>query len=237
MPAPTSEQLLIEVDDLLRTMPVLSAIRDESPGNSAWLGRASAVLTYWSLPRSVTCASYVRDLQASRTVDPGPPYRGLAALLHEAQHALRLSTGGPLTVAIAAGKPFQYFDEIRQIVEGARVEVFFVDPYLDGEFVSRYLPNVAQGVLIRLLAREKLATLLPAVQLYRQQAATNIEVRSVGGFHDRYLFVDRSACYHSGASFKDGAKTAPTTLTQVADAFAPVLAMYEQLWSKAQVHP
>lgn len=35
---------------------------------------------------------------------------------------------------------------------------------------------------------------------------------------DRYVFVDGKACYQSGASFKDGAKLTPTTLTQITDA-------------------
>lgn len=37
------------------------------------------------------------------------------------------------------------------------------------------------------------------------------------------------------ASFKDGAKPAPTTLTQITDAFAVMLQTYEDLWSKAKI--
>jgi hypothetical protein len=219
-------------------MPPASTIRDEKPETLAWFGRASAVISLWNIARSILFDSNVRLLQGPRSIDPGPSYRDLATLLHEAQHALRIATVGPLTVALAAGKPFDYFDEVRSLVSGARAEVFFVDPYLDADFVSRYLPNVVQGVSIRLLGREKLATLLPAVQAFRLQTVANIiEVRLATGFHDRYLFVDQSTCYHSGASFKDGVRSSPTTITQVTDAFAAVLATYEQLWSSAQVHP
>jgi hypothetical protein len=113
--------------------------------------------------------------------------------------------------------------------------VFWVDPYLDAEFVSRYLSHVAPGVAIRLLAREKLATLLPAVDAFSQQTGVPISVRSAPGFHDRYLFVDRTECYQSGASFKDGGRNAPTTLTQITDAFAAVLQTYEDLWAGGNV--
>ena len=58
---------------------------------------------------------------------------------------------------------------------------------------------------------------------------------SLPNFHDRYVFVDRGACYQSGASFKDGAKKAPTTLTQITDAFGPMLKTYEDLWGGARV--
>ena len=135
------------------------------------------------------------------------------------------------------GSIFDYFDEVRKAIEAAKVDLLFVDPYLDAEFISRYMPHVSDGVTVRLLAREKMPSLLAAVPLHRQQSDLSIEVRSAGTFHDRYVFVDRATCFHSGASFKDGAKKAPTTLTQVVDAFPAVLGTYEQLWSIGTVHP
>lgn len=48
-------------------------------------------------------------------------------------------------------------------------------------------------------------------------------------------FVDRTACYQSGASFKDGAKRAPTTLTQITDAFEAVWNTYEKAWAAAKI--
>src|ERR1700692_3905583 len=124
-----------------------------------------------------------------------------------------METIGPLSVPVAHGQVFDYFDELRRVIEAAKEDLLFVDPYLDAEFVSRYLSHVSGGVRTRLLAREKLATLLPAVALFTKQSKAAIDVRSAPNFHDRYVFVDRTACYQSGASFKDGAKSAPTTLT------------------------
>jgi hypothetical protein len=40
------------------------------------------------------------------------------------------------------GLVFDYFDGIRKQIELAKTELFFVDPYLDSDFVSRYLPQV-----------------------------------------------------------------------------------------------
>jgi hypothetical protein len=146
-----------------------------------------------------------------------------------------METVGPTTLAIPHKSVFEYFDEIRKIIELAKQDLLFVDPYLDAEFVSRYLPHVSAGVTIRLLGREKLATLLPAVEFFARQNGLLIEVRSAPNFHDRYIFVDRVGCYQSGASFKDGAKSAPTTVAQIVDAFAAMHKMYEDLWSAAQV--
>ena len=133
---------------------------------------------------------------------------GLVTLLQQARHDLRMQTLGPVNVAVSHGMVFDYFDEIRKIIELAKQDLLFVDPYLDAEFISRYLPQVPVGVNTRLLARES---------------------------HDRYLLVDRNACYQSGASFKDGARSAPTTLTQITDAFGAMLTTYEDLWSHSTI--
>jgi hypothetical protein len=95
--------------------------------------------------------------------------------------------------------------------------------------------ETGKGAAIRLLGRERIATLLLAVDLFAKQSGCVIQVRSAPHFHDRYVFVDRSGCYQSGASFKDGAKSALTTLTQITDAFAAMLQTYETIWSKAKV--
>jgi hypothetical protein len=108
-----------------------------------------------------------------------------------------------------------------------------VDAYIDAEFVSRYLTQVPNGTTVRILARERLAALRSAVASFTAQSGISVAVRSANGFHDRYVFIDNLACYQSGASFKDGAKKAPTTLTQITDAFAAVQATYEQMWLHA----
>ena len=98
------------------------------------------------------------------------------------------------SVVVAEGRVFEYFDELRKVIETARVDVFFVDPYLDADFVSRYLPYVAEGVSIRLLGgAKKRATLLPAVDSFAQQSGRPVSVRVSDGLHDRYLFVDGAA--------------------------------------------
>ena len=103
------------------------------------------------------------------------------------------------SVVVAEGRVFEYFDELRKVIETARTDVFFVDPYLDADFVSRYLPYVAEGVSIRLLGGpKKRATLLPAVDSFAQQSARPVSVRVSDRLHDRYLFIDGAACYLSG---------------------------------------
>jgi hypothetical protein len=231
----TKEQLLVEAEDLLRTIPPRPTIRHATEENLSWFGRASAVVEQWKPEKGSLMGAYVERIHGLAASDAVVALSSVFTLLQQARHDLRMQTLGPVNLALEHGMVFDYFDEIRKIIELSQQDLFFIDPYLDAEFVSRYLPHAASSVTVRLLAREKLLTLLPAVDAFVQQAKTKVQVRSAPNFHDRYLIVDRTACYHSGASFKDGAKSAPTTLTQITDAFAAMLATYEGLWAGAKV--
>ena len=234
MPALDPTQLLSEFDDVLRTMPPRATIRHDTDENFAWLGRASALVTEWNLARGLAFDGHVR-LLTGHAQDANNALRGIVLTLQHARHALRTNIVGPLSLGIDKGKVFDYFDEVRKIIESAKGDLLFVDPFLDAEFVSRYLDFVPQGVVVRLLARKHLATLLPSVSLFRQQSGLSIEVRSSPTHHDRFVFVDGAECYLSGASFKDGARLSPTTLTQITDAFQPMRSIYEALWQNGTV--
>jgi hypothetical protein len=231
--AATQEQLLAEIEDLLRNAPSEKDIVVGKENGLAWLGRLSAVIRMWNAGRGPELALIRMQLENRTDVTNG--YRRALVLLNEAGHSLRLATVGPLSVAVGKGQIFDYFDEVRKITELAKQDLLFVDPYLDADFVSRYMSHVSTGVTVRLLARKKLTTLLPAVDLYSKQSSLKIQVRSAPNFHDRYLFIDQNSCYQSGASFKDGAKSSPTTLTQIIDAFRAMWKTYEDIWAKANI--
>jgi hypothetical protein len=132
----------------------------------------------WNASQAIVFRGYLDKFQSSPVAGDLSELNKATIMLHQARHDLRMKTTGPISTAIGAGMVFDYFDELRKIIEGARKEVFFVDPYLDAEFVSRYLANVAAGVPVRLLAREKLATLLPAVDAHRRRRARNCAGKS-----------------------------------------------------------
>ena len=252
------EQVLAEVEELLRICPPLPAFKElDNEEALRWLGRTAAVLSEWDDIQSIGAGLHISALQASpnnahenlpastRAIvtttnqlfdRSGPAYRGLRTLLYQAQHDLRAKTVGPFSVAIQSGKTFDYFDEIRKITEMARDDLLFVDPYLDAEFVSIYLPQIRKEVTVRLLTSKKLPVLLPAVKHFVAQNKLNIQVRSASaGLHDRYVFVDKMRCYQSGASFKDGARRSPTTLTQITDAFETMYQTYQRMWNDGRV--
>ncbi len=229
----SAEQLAFEIEDLIRTMPGLRDLTVNPDKCLPWLGRASAAMHAWNSVKSgLYFEPLIRVISTGGNFDFNGTRRNILVQLYQALSDLRFRTTGPLSVGVDSGRVFDYFDELRKLIESAKEDILFVDPYLDAEFVSRYLPHVSQGASVRLLARERIATLKPAVEAFRAQSRLIIEIRSASSFHDRYVFVDGLACYQSGASFKDGAKKTPTTLTQITDAFSAVQTTYESLWGQ-----
>jgi hypothetical protein len=227
----TPEQQLVEVDELLRSMPSVGSFERAGPEEYAWLGRASALVHRWDSVKAIArFDGFASWLGSGSMLHVAQGLQGVLTMLHHVRQDAVLRNPQRQTVSVSAGAVFDYFDEVRKVVELAKSELFFVDPYLDADFVSRYLPFVARGVAIKLLAREKLTSLVASVQMFVQQAGATVHVRSASGFHDRYVFVDRIYCYQSGASFKDGARKSPTTLSQVTDACASVLSTYDGIW-------
>lgn len=230
----TPEQLLAEFDDLLRSRPERSTMRHDLEENHEWLGRAAALVTRWDAAQGLRFQGLLNVFLAPAAREAGEAFKGMVAVLSQARADLRLEAG-LMSVALPAGGVFDYFDEVRKIIETAAQDVLFIDPYQDAEFAARYLPHIPAGVAIRLLTSKTVAQLLPAVDLFAQQNGRKVEVRVSAVLHDRHVIIDGSACYQSGASFKDGAKKAATTLSQITDAFAPVRATYEALWAAARV--
>lgn len=226
-----SESLLFEIEDVIRSMPPPKTLGSDSTDVIAWLGRASAAVHAWDpIKATMMFDGYVKGIGSPMSREFNDAVRGALVILHQAQNDLRLKTIGPLSISISKGKVFEYFDELRKVIELSHNDLLFIDPYLDADFVSRYMPFVASGVKVRLLGREKITALVAAVNTYAQQSPLLVSVRSSPQIHDRYLIVDGTACYQSGASFKDGAKNAGTTLTQITDAFSAVKNTYEALW-------
>jgi len=223
--------LLAEVDELLRNMP--AQMRNAEA--LAWRGRLRAVLEHWSLSKAMRLDHCLRLIDGADARMSEAGKQQLVSLLHEARHSLWLESPRANSFVIRDGAVFEYFDELRKIIELAKIDILFIDRYLDPSFVARFLPHVSSEVPVRLLTRNRIEALLPAVDTFASQYGTLIQVRTSPNIHDRFVIIDRSAAYQSGASFKDGAKDSPVTVTQIIDAFAKVLELYDNLWNSARV--
>ena len=231
----TKLELLNHIDVLLRSMPDRSVFRHDTPDNLSWLGQAQAVVEQWDGMKGAQFAGHVRGMRAPNAHDGNREVMGIIIMLNQARTSLMLETGGGANLSVPANSPYTYFDEIRKHLARAREEVFFIDPYLDAEFLSTYLPHVPSGVKIRLLTTDNYITrLLPAAELYLKQHRIELELRTKY-FHDRLFFLDNKECFHSSSSFKDGGKS-PSLVVQVTDAFIVTQNVYEDIWIKAKEH-
>jgi hypothetical protein len=151
---------------------------------------------------------------------------------------IQLETNSFTTKQLEKGAVFDYFREVQEIIQGATRDILFIDPYLDGEFISKYLPQVRASVTVRLLTVDRQAdSLKPAVELYNRQHGTSIQLRVLDNksLHDRHLVIDSTNVFQSGASFKDGAKNAPTSINQIVDVAIPMITEHERRWASATV--
>ena len=150
-------EILAELEDLLRTMPPGPTLRHPTEENFAWFGRARALVTVWNGRPSLTFGLYVDTFVSAINAQAAEEaYSKLMTVLHEARWDLRMRTTGPVSIAVNRGQPFDYFDEVRKLIAAAQTDILFVDPYLDADFVARYLPHVPARVKIRLLTSKKL---------------------------------------------------------------------------------
>lgn len=225
--------ILTEVEDLIRTMPALE-ISWHDDHCVDWLGRAKAILMLPQLMVRAEAMLAVSDaLSTSRFESSFDGKTSLRVLLSQVRHSLRMQTVGPLSISVSKGMVFDHFDGLKKIIQEARADLFVVDPYMDAEFISRYLPYVAESTNIRLLASKHVSSLSPAANLFSEQNNITIKVRKASSLHDRFIFIDGKRGFQSGASFHQGGLNSPTTLTEITDTFSAVRMIYEDYWSKS----
>lgn len=223
------KQLLVEVEELIRSAPqgyVEASTRHE------WLGNVSALLAS-SLGGHSVVESFLFAMKNYGVRHKATSYGQIIVSLHEVRRVLQWKTKTPTGVVIGPGMVFDYFDEIRKIIEQAKDEIFFVDPYMNHEFVSKYMKLINSNIKVRLLTNSSTDSLITALDLFTKQSGIDVEIRTSNSLHDRFIFVDRRDCYLSGASFKDGAKRSPTAIAQITDAFDALLDCYEKIWNSS----
>ena len=95
----TKEQLLAEVDDILRTMPPREEFEKRSEESASWVGRAAAAVTRWDMPRFVQVNAAVdeinKPLDTVRNVSGREEGPFEMAEKFKTGDVVRLKSGGP----------------------------------------------------------------------------------------------------------------------------------------------
>ncbi len=228
-------RLLLEIEGLIRAMPEVEGFGPSSEEAIVWVGKCGTILQKWNGSRLAGMRGQLDNLLESDFRNVCKSYPKIRSLLYEARSDIQFRLDKPEAVHFDKGQVFDYFEAIRRLIELADQDILVVDRYLDANFVRDYLTFVKAGVTVRLLTRNRLSEVLPAAKKLAEQSKFPLEIRTSQDFHDRYLFIDRKECYLSAASFKDGGKNAPATVTRISDAFDVVHNAYESIWAKAVV--
>lgn len=214
-------ELLSALDELVRSIPGTEFPWPLQPQFHSWVGDARALIGNWDstqdIPFAMECDRlFVRssDVVGSRR-QAQSAFASIMNVVQTARSELRFVTGGRVTAAFDAGQQFDFYDKLRNVIETAQRDVFFVDRWMGSEFVTQYLPHPRANVKVRLLTREKLAPLLASVAAFSSQHGTTVAVRTSGGFHGRFMCLDGDRCFLVDASFKDAAGTAPAALIEL----------------------
>ena len=231
------KQLLAEIDNVLAQLPQIGEFVNIGPGD-VWLGMANAILEAGELKigDSSTLSIFNQAIEQGQYAGTSrqSALRGIVRMLHTLRHRLLISTGGTGTIAIDQGMHFQYFDAVKNAIQTATSDLLLVDPYLNEDVISKFCVFAKDNVQIRLLGQRYTTTLLPAANAFSQQRG-NVLLRTTDEVHDRFVFVDKSKCILSGASFKDGPKYAPSLVTEIVDGANELIALYEKTWNVAKV--
>jgi len=103
------------------------------------------------------------------------------------------------------GEIFDAYLFVINLIKKAKKSIVLVDNYIDETILTLFSNN--QNIKVEIYTQNILKQLLQAVEKYNRQYS-NIELKNLTKFHDRFLLIDNNELYHIGASLKDlGNKT------------------------------
>ena len=135
------------------------------------------------------------------------------------------------------GATHDAYVKIKEILRLASTAITIVDPYID-ESIFQMLASVQQPTLSVKLLTSKLPPdfALEARKFTTQHSGISLEVRRTREFHDRFIILDDSQCYHVGASIKDaGNKVFMISLVQDQQNIDALLQEHNRSWNAASV--
>lgn len=114
--AMTKEELLVEFEDLIRSMPDRSTLSHQEDAQLDWLARASALVhqTGGIIPlESIEFDSLVSALYSYNGVATGTAIAKLIIMIKRIRYSLLLQTRGVQVAVHSQGDVFDYFDSVR----------------------------------------------------------------------------------------------------------------------------
>lgn len=101
-----------------------------------------------------------------------------------------------------------YF-KIRAVLQASSKSITVVDPYVDQSVLKLLASALQPAMLVRVLTSKIPPDFANEMKPWRAQYSdTTLEVRTTREFHDRFIVLDESICWHIGCSIKDAGNKA-----------------------------
>ena len=101
------------------------------------------------------------------------------------------------------------YTEIRAILQTATTSITLVDPYVDQSILKLLASAMKPGMVVRILTSKLPSDFSVEKKAWlAQYPDVSLSVRTTKEFHDRFITLDESACWHIGCSIKDAGSKA-----------------------------
>jgi hypothetical protein len=98
--------------------------------------------------------------------------------------------------------------EIRSILNDAKTSILIVDPYVDTSILTLLSACASPGMKLQILSARLPKDFELEAKKWATQHGAAIEIRTTKEFHDRFILVDGTDCWHIGCSIKDAGNKA-----------------------------
>ncbi len=234
------------LEDLIQKAEVIARAGQLSPERQEWIHTAEGALraAFGGTDDNVQafgtaqCGAYSPyDTEEYLNEQAQTQLTGMVSVLRSAVKQLRWRLPDPNQVFLSAGSQHDAYVEIRKIVQHGTAEIFVVDPYVDHTLWA-LLTNLPKACKIRVLTEHLKGDFVLEGKKFCAQHGNTIEVRQNSNYHDRFIILDGSRCFHLGASIKNaGNKAFVISEMHRSQLARAVIADAESVWSSATPIP
>ena len=126
--------------------------------------------------------------------------------------------------------------EIRSIIQAAKSSITVIDGYLDSSIFTLLAGAQTTKRRIRLLTSRTPTDFVQEAKTFLAQHDVSLEIRKTVEFHDRFLIVDETHCWHIGCSIKDaGSKIFMMSKLEDGGNRNALLCQLDKSWSDASL--
>ncbi|MBA7695315.1 hypothetical protein ES703_103939 [subsurface metagenome] len=99
--------------------------------------------------------------------------------------------------------------EIRKIFQEASTSIYVIDPYIDSSIFTILKTIISKPIKVKLLTSKVPPDFVhETVRFLSQYSNFTIKIWKTREFHDRFIILDDSKCWHIGCSIKDAGNKA-----------------------------